>query len=224
MHTEAEPRLHYQRHGSALLPRLFAPEIVAAHAYQLSQQVARTGTQMLAPPSLGNKPCYEAYGYALPVLATFLWGLTPHIEALTGCVLLPTYSYFRTYQQDDVCRVHTDRPACEHSLSLTLAYADGIPWALSVSKQPLPADAALRQTRHGESDFGALAHTDLPMQPGDAVLYRGVDYAHGRLRPNPNRWSAHLFMHWVDRNGPFADRAFDRQPVGGEAEFVFPAA
>lgn len=224
MRTESESRQHYQTHGAVLLEQLFAPEIVAAHAYQLSQQVAHTGTQMLAPPTLSNKPCYETYGYALPVLATFLWGLTPHIETLTGCKLLPTYSYFRTYQHGDVCRVHTDRPACEHSLSLTLAYADGIPWALSVSDRAVPAEAPLRQTRQGEQDFGGLGHVALPMQPGDAVLYRGYDYAHGRLQPNPNRWSAHLFMHWVDRHGPFADRAFDRQSVSGAADFVFPAA
>lgn len=223
MNQEPDPRQRYQNHGAALLQGLFAPEIVAAISYQLSEQVARTGTAMLAPPSLGDKPCYEAYGYALPVLATFLWGLTPQIETLTGCRLLPTYCYFRTYQQGDVCRVHTDRPACEHSLSLTLGYADGIAWALSVSERPLAPDAALRQTRHGEADFGAITHVDLPMQPGDAVLYRGVDHAHGRLLPNPNRWSAHLFMHWVDRNGPYADRAFDRQQVGGLADFVFPS-
>ena len=137
MNQEPDPRQRYQNHGAALLQGLFAPEIVAAISYQLSEQVARTGTAMLAPPSLGDKPCYEAYGYALPVLATFLWGLTPQIETLTGCRLLPTYCYFRTYQQGDVCRVHTDRPACEHSLSLTLGYADGIAWALSVSERPL---------------------------------------------------------------------------------------
>ena len=45
------------------------------------------------------------------------------------------------------------------------------------------------------------------MEVGDAVLYQGVNYAHGRITPNPNAWSAHLFLHFVDRNGPllFAD-------------------
>jgi hypothetical protein len=40
-------------------------------------------------------------------------------------------------------------------------------------------------------------------------MYRGVNHRHGRIEPNPNRWSAHLFLHWVDANGPFADQAFD---------------
>ncbi|WP_156767779.1 hypothetical protein [Candidatus Viadribacter manganicus] len=37
------------------------------------------------------------------------------------------------------------------------------------------------------------------MQPGDA----------GRVSLNPNRWPAHMFLHWVDRNGPHAAHAFD---------------
>jgi hypothetical protein len=37
------------------------------------------------------------------------------------------------------------------------------------------------------------------MNVGDAVLYRGVNHRHGRLRPNPNAWSANLFLHWIDR-------------------------
>jgi hypothetical protein len=44
-------------------------------------------------------------------------------------------------------------------------------------------------------------------------MYRGVNHRHGRIEPNPNRWSAHLFMHWVDANGRFADEAFDKVAV-----------
>jgi len=51
------------------------------------------------------------------------------------------------------------------------------------------------------------------MRAGDAVLYRGVNHRHGRIEPNPIRWSAHLFLHWVDANGPFADQAFDRVAI-----------
>jgi hypothetical protein len=50
------------------------------------------------------------------------------------------------------------------------------------------------------------------MNPGDAVLYQGVHRHHGRTTPNPNRWSAHLFLHWVARNGPYAAQAFDGKP------------
>ena len=48
------------------------------------------------------------------------------------------------------------------------------------------------------------------MRPGDGVLYQGTHHRHGRLTPNPNSWSAHLFLHWIDRNGDYAAEAFDR--------------
>jgi hypothetical protein len=67
-------------------------------------------------------------------------------------------------------------------------------------------------------DFEGDAVLSFAMQPGDAVLYNGVHRRHGRTTPNPNGWSAHLFMHWVERGGAFAEHAFDaradyRRPV-----------
>lgn len=211
----------YREHGAALLPALCAPEIAAALAFQISLQVRAAGGALLRKGALANKPCHETGGNRWPFLVTFLWGLTPKIQELVGVEVLPSYCYFRSYQQGDVCRVHADRPACEHSLSLTLAYADDRPWALSVASEPIdpsePGNLGLA------GDFQGRPHRDFPMAPGDAVLYRGVHHRHGRLQPNPNRWSAHLFMHWVDRNGPYRASAFDGQNYAGRPEFLFPA-
>ncbi len=214
------PSSEYGERGAVLLQRLVPAEIAHALAHQLAQKVARQGAQLLVPPSIGNKPCYELYGYQWPLLVTFLWGMTPRIAELVGRELLPTYCYFRTYQAGDVCRVHSDRPACEHSLSLTLAYADDRPWALAVADHPV--DDARRKTDRGDPDFGDEPYSEHPMLPGDGVLYRGYDYRHGRPSGNPNRWSAHLFMHWISRDGPFAEDAFDRQPLLGPVDFRFP--
>ena len=62
-----------------------------------------------------------------------------------------------------------------------------------------------------EEDFGDEAFTSLGMNVGDAVLYRGTNHRHGRIKPNPNQWSVHLFLHWVERDGRYADHAFDGQ-------------
>jgi hypothetical protein len=61
----------------------------------------------------------------------------------------------------------------------------------------------------------------MKMEVGDAVLYRGVNHRHGRLSPNPNGWSVHLFLHWVDRSGPYRDHAFDGRIHGSETRFTF---
>ena len=157
----------------------------------------------------------ELYGYHYPMFTSFLWGMTPAIEELTGKALLPTYSYFRLYRSGDICRVHSDRPSCEHSLSLTLGYSDDLPWPLEVSSRPID-----EPYERADEDFAPdEPRTAIPMKVGDAVLYRGVHRAHGRTTPNPNRWSAHLFLHWVAKDGPFADQAFDGQPPPAEVNF-----
>lgn len=209
----------YQDSSAVLLQGLFSPELTAAYATFIGRRVANAPSARV-PPSIGNKICYEVSGAQWPALMTFLWGLTPKIEAATGVQLLPTYCYFRTYQQGDICRVHADRPACEHSLSLTLAYSNGIPWALAVADSKVSDE--LRHTVRGDEDFGNEQYSEFPMSPGDAVLYRGTEYRHGRLAPNPNRWSAHIFMHWVDRNGPHRDQAFDGERINGQVDYKFP--
>ena len=197
----------YEDDGYALVRGLVPPEIAARLLEQIQHEIEARGQnfQSLARPHpLVRKASVEVSGHMLPSLLAFLWGLTPAVSRLAGRDLLPSYDYFRIYAQGDVCRVHADRPSCEHSMSLTLAYADGRPWPLDLGSAPqdgTPGPLA--------DDFGDEAFASLAMQPGDAVLYRGVRLRHGRTMPNPNRWSAHLFMHWVERDGPYADHAFD---------------
>lgn len=200
----------YRSQGYAHLERFIPREIANGFLARLKGDLDRQGVRLDSlrkPGPLLATPATEIYGYHYPPLATFHWGMTPAVEALVGETLLPTYAYFRLYRQGDICRVHGDRQACEHSLSLTLAYADDKPWALELSPQRVDkpyqrADEAFR------ADEAASA---VAMQPGDAVLYQGVHHHHGRTTPNPNAWSAHLFLHWVGREGPYAGEAFDKQ-------------
>lgn len=39
--------------------------------------------------------------------------------------------------------------------------------------------------------------------------------------PKPNGWSVYLFLHWVDRDGPYRDHAFDGHGVPTKANFSF---
>ena len=147
----------------------------------------------------------ENYAYQYAPMLTFLWGLTPRVAQAVGRELLPTYAYFRAYRQGDVCRVHSDRPACEHSLSLTITYGSDQVWALSVATERSDAPSPVV-----ENDFGGQPYGSVAMHPGDGVLYQGTHHRHERLEPNPNSWSAHLFLHWVEKNGQYKEHAFDR--------------
>ena len=214
----------YEADGFALL-REVAPAGVAKallgviHRDMTSRP--ETLSRMLACPTVNEKPAYEFYSYKHPTVMGFHWALTARVREAVGRRLTPTYAYFRVYQKGDILKVHSDRPSCEHSLSLLLAYSDDQVWNFDIGSQHYDYDAAsaLRAT----SDFGDEPFSSLALSPGDAVLYRGVNRRHGRTQPNPNQWSAHLFLHWVDTDGPFGEWAFDKRVIPEAGDFRFPS-
>lgn len=208
----------YEEDGYAHLKGLIEPRIAQAFLHRLAKDLGRVvlplrGKQ--AHPGVLNRPALQVFGGDYAPMQFFLWGLTPIMSRLVGRELLPTYDFFRVYRAGDVCRVHSDREACEHSLSLTLDYSDGKPWDLEIGSLVLPG----REKRLSE-DFEGQSYASVAMSPGDAVLYRGIHRRHGRTTPNPNRWSAHLFLHWVEADGEYRDQAFQgADPVTGKVNF-----
>jgi hypothetical protein len=206
---------NYQADGYTKVEQLIAPEVAATLLRQMEVDLAAAGrpfdTFVQSQP-LMRRPTVEVSGHFYRPLTTFLWGLTPIISELTGADLLPSYDYFRIYQQGDICRLHSDRPSCEHSASLTLAYSDGRPWNFEIGSVDMDGPDYLRE------DFGEEPFSSIEMMPGDAALYRGTTRRHGRIAPNPNQWSAHLFLHWVERGGPHEAHAFDAERVRAEQE------
>jgi hypothetical protein len=204
--------------GYALVEGLIAPETAAAFVAMFKDQVGPSALQVSRIqdyPNLLARPAFEFHGQFYPPMLTFLWGLTPMVSQIVRRDLLPTYDYLRIYREGDVCRVHHDRQSCEHSLSLTLDYSDGVPWNLDVEQR------ATQPSSRVEADFANEAFSSLEMNVGDAVLYQGVNHRHGRITPNPNGWSVHLFMHWVDRNGPYREHAFDGKVTQAKTSFDF---
>ena len=201
----------YSEDGYAHLRALVAPEVTQAFLRRLARDLGKDARPVAGRDEVLARPALEIHGRDYPPMLFFLWGLTPAISRIVGRDLLPTYDYFRVYRAGDVCRVHSDREACEHSLSLTLGYSDGKVWDLEIGRTPVAGP------RQGVADdFGGDEFASIGMAPGDAVLYRGLHRRHGRTSPNPNRWSAHLFLHWVARDGRYRDQAFDgAQPDEG---------
>ena len=201
----------YKSDGYALIESLIPVEVASALLASLRAGLGGPDHSFAAFQSqemLTRRPTIEIPGHSFFPLLTFLWGLTPMISELTGRDLLPSYDYFRVYQKGDICRLHTDRPSCEHSLSMTLTYSDNQPWPLDIAR--LPSDGPVSKL---DEEFGEEPYNSIEMKPGDAVLYRGVERRHGRVTPNPNRTSAHLFLHWVERGGKYEAHAFDAARV-----------
>lgn len=215
-----DARSTYAERGCVYLERLAPLQVCQSFTYQAQVGTSKKHGPALANPNVSQKPTFELYSYGWPVLLGLHWGMTASIEAVAGVRLLPTYAYFRTYQKGDICKVHIDRPSCEHSLSLAIGYSDLLPWALCVGRRTWTLEEM--KPNPLAMGFGDESFDAFPLQVGDGVLYKGIDYRHGRVDPNPNRWSTHLFLHWVDRDGPHAEWAFDRQKVAAEGDFSFP--
>lgn len=129
--------------------------------------------------------------YALPETEQLLLDLTPIISNICQKSLLPTYSYSRIYYTGASMPAHTDRPACEFSLSLCLA---GETWPL-----------------HFEQ------HGPVVLDHGDAVLYPGLEITHWRDEYKGSGCTQ-VFLHWVDADGPYASWKYDRRPSIGSRE------
>jgi hypothetical protein len=215
---------HYHDHGYAVLRGVAPPEVARGLLGLITNAAQRpdVARQMLSRPSVNTRPSFEFHSSRFPAAFGFHWGLTSKVADVTGKRLAPSYCFFRAYQQGDRCTVHSDRPACDHSMSMALGYSDEKVWPIEVGARYLSVDDANKI--HIADDFGEESYASVKLQPGDALLYKGVNHRHGRIAPNPNRWSAHLFLHWVDLDGPFAEWAFDKRPPPAPGEFAFPVS
>ena len=195
--------------AAMLFPRLISPEVAHSFLRILWSDVInqRVPTQTHRQELL-KRDAIEIHGKNYAPLMALHWGLTTAVEQRTGKELLPSFAFFRLYFEGDVCRVHADRPACEVSASLTLAYSDERPWVLSIASTPATDGLGVTE------DFGGEPFESFLTAPGDAVLYSGSHYRHGRPTPNSNRWSAHIFLQWVSRGGPYEAQAFERLELG----------
>lgn len=180
---DAAERFDRERYA-VLRGLLSGPLLRVLHRYGLTRDEAGL---MAADHSLPGASTAAAYD---PVMEELLHRLTPSIEALARTALFPTYAFFRIYRTGASLPRHADRGACEISLTLNLGYDASGPWPFFVS------------TADGERA--------LLLEPGDAVLYHGVEVEHWR-EPFDGRHCAQAFLHYVDQHGKYAERRYDRR-------------
>jgi predicted 2-oxoglutarate/Fe(II)-dependent dioxygenase YbiX len=128
--------------------------------------------------------------HGAPVFDSLLEQLTPNFEYASGKRLYPTYAYARLYAPGEELKIHTDRPACEISATITLGF-DGDVWPIYM----------------GEA--GGVNSAKIEMDVGDAVLYHGMIKHHWREPYKEGKWQAQVFLHYVDADGPHADQKYD---------------
>ena len=130
--------------------------------------------------------CPKSFYFAnLPPLNKVLIKCKDRIEQETGIELYPTYVYGRIYQPGEILHEHTDRESCEISMTLTLGYDSHYNWPIK------------------------MFDTAIAIEVGDGVIYKGIEVPHSREEFLGN-WHCQVFLHYVDKNGPYRDWKYDK--------------
>jgi hypothetical protein len=118
---------------------------------------------------------------------TLLERMWPVIERTIEEELLPTYAYARLYSNGDILEKHTDRGACEVSVTIQLGRTHDYAWPIHM---------------------GSMEYI---MNEGDAIIYKGCEIEHWRNKcDGPEGYlSGQVFLHYVRKNGQYANEAGD---------------
>mgnify|MGYP003149903115 CR=1 FL=1 len=108
----------------------------------------------------------------------------PVVEKKSKLKLFPTYTYWRYYVYGATLDKHTDRPACEISVTACIKKYDD--WPIIVEDKKFE------------------------LNEGDAVLYNGVLQKHWRPGIYKGSGMAQVFLHYVNQNGPYKNHAYDK--------------
>ena len=135
-----------------------------------------------------TRDSYESHFYGDPATDALLLSKKKAMEKLTSLSLQPQYSFWRMYIHGSILPMHKDRPSCE--ISATIYIGGDKRWPIIMDKKEIDLNA------------------------GDAVIYAGCKVEHGR-KPFEGDWSSQIFLHYVDRNGPFSNFRKDSRDFYG---------
>ena len=108
--------------------------------------------------------------------------IRPEVSRLVGFDLAPTYSYTRQYAKGEVLTRHTDRDACEISVTASIQIPKGAGPSVVHLKPP------------------TLDETKVEMFEGDGCVYAGTEVEHWRERFRVGGY-IQLFLHFVAKHG-----------------------
>ena len=97
----------------------------------------------------------DTYFYGDPIMDSLMLKKQSLMEKETGKKLLATYSFWRTYTKFAILKKHTDRPACEISVTILIG-SDKTKWPIYMDGNPID------------------------LERGDAAVYLGCEVEHWR--------------------------------------------
>ncbi len=188
----SSPKQILNTHGAVHLTKLLPVEFCLFFTHVLMRQAGMDGKK--GDSQIPNAKAILDHEVMFETLQERLW---PTIEAIVGEELLPTYAYARLYSNGDELLKHSDRPACEVSVTIQLGRSHHYAWPIY------------------------MGGNRYDMAEGDGIVYRGCDVEHWREICNgpTDYYSGQVFLHYVRKNGAHVGQAGDaetRTPVSYE--------
>lgn len=184
----SDPADQFAATGVAVIKGL-VPQPVAVYLSSVMSVMHRSGR--LTSDSSQVPGALVVYGD--PAFDTLLPLLVTPMSQVVGVGLHPTYSFARTYLRGQELKVHSDRPACQYSVTVHLGASGDEPWPIELT------------------DLTG-AHRSAELAPGDGLAYLGCELDHWR-GPCPSQWYSQAFLHYVDGSDP--ELVFDGRPSLG---------
>lgn len=188
---------NFSESGYVYVSELFDKETIALVSDYFENKLARGEVKI----KNGFVPDEEVTGieyYADPLIEVLLEKATSFVSESVGESLLPTYSFFRVYRPGEKLFKHTDRPSCEVSVTVSVAFTGE------------PNKIHMQVPGKKESVF--------VLNPGDGVIYKGCDITHWREPLKEGQLVVQFMLHYVRKNGPYANLIFDSRPrLGAES-------
>jgi len=145
--------------------------------------------------------------YNVPMYKQLHYIVRKEIEKCLGIDLLPTYFYDRFYYLGQELSRHSDRPACEISVTLQISTNSDKPWPIWFERPDGSESCVV-------------------MKNGDAAVYKGCEREHWRdplesrhskvnnlwrtiRRKEDDTYHHQIFLHYVNSQGPFVQYAND---------------
>ena len=184
-----KPKSSFETKGWHYLPNI----ISSAEAIQIKYQNLMGAVHDLG----GLKPHYDKERgrvmccYAPPSSAYVVHRVKPILENLLGEELIPSYWFTTTYHNKGFMTRHTDRPSCE--VSVTMNISGTVDWPIQLQDLQGKKRKVVTPIGHG-------------------LAYLGIKVPHWRapLRCKESDQFMQLFLHYVRKNGPCADYAYDK--------------
>lgn len=189
---------YFEKFGCVRVKNLIDEKTISIVSRYLEYRMRRGEWNIKKGPEVD--PTSQYFYYADPLIEVILQDTKESIEKVIDKKLIPTYSYARVYQPGECLRPHTDRDACEVSVTISVASKGPIsPIYTHYEKNPVEAHV---------------------LNPGDAVIYKGCEALHWRDVLEKDQLVVQFMLHYVDENGSFAHLAKDTRPNYGMSEFT----